>query len=76
MTAEPVPATRTVVLERAGRPEGHWPSGYWVGLIGCGIRMPVGVWEGRTFEGLLVAALEGEDEITLTFEGVAPEASS
>jgi hypothetical protein len=36
--------------------------------------MPVGVVDGRAIEGLLVAADEGTDSITLTFEDVTPEA--
>lgn len=73
MTADPLPATRTVVLRRADHP-GWWSSpGYFAALVGCGLRMPAGVVDGRAVAGLLVGAEEGEDEITLEFAGLGPE---
>lgn len=61
-----------VTLPKSEHP-GWWPAGYWLGLVGCGLRMPAGVVDGRTIEGVLVAADEGADEITLTFADVGPE---
>ena len=64
---------RRVVLKRAERP-GWWAPGYWTQLVGCGIRMPTGLVEGRrSLEGVLVAADEGDEKIILTFADVAPE---
>lgn len=70
MTAEPVPATRTVVLERAGR---GWPDGYFKALVGLKLKMPAVVARGRVLVGYLVAAEESPESFTLTFSDLEPE---
>ena len=48
-----------------------YPAGYFGPLVG--MRMPAGVEGGRVVEGLLVAAVEGEGDVTLNFEDVRLE---
>ena len=68
MIAEPAPETRVVTVERA-----RYPSGYWAALVGCELRMPAVVVEGKVLAGFLVAAEESSEFVVLTFAGLAPE---
>ena len=42
-------------------------------MVGCELRMPAVVVEGRVLAGFLVAAEEDDEEIVLTFSDLAPE---
>jgi hypothetical protein len=68
VTAERAPETRTVTVERA-----RYPRGYWGALVGCELRMPAVVVEGRVLAGFLVAAEESDEAVTLTFSDIGPE---
>ena len=61
---------RVITINRAEKP---YPTGYFAGLVGCGLRMPAYLEGGRSFAGFLVAVEETETEIVLTFEGLQPE---
>jgi hypothetical protein len=65
---ERAPETRTVTVERA-----RYPAGYWSALVGCELRMPAVVHEGRVLAGFLVAADESSEEIRLTFSDLQSE---
>jgi hypothetical protein len=65
---ERAPETRTVTVERA-----RYPAGYWSALVGCELRMPALVLDGKVMAGFLVAAEETNETVTLTFAGLQPE---
>lgn len=71
MTAERAPATRTVVLERAGR---GWQDGYWHQLVGVRVKMPAVIERGRVLVGYLVAVREESPaRFVLEFSDLEPE---
>lgn len=69
MTANPVPALRTVTVARS---KFQWRIGYFESLVGVKVRMPFMDGD-KAMAGWLIAAEETADEITLTFSEVGPE---
>lgn len=68
MTADPKPAPRVVVLQRAVR---FYPDNYWAPLIG--MRMPAVLEAGRVMVGVLVAVEETSETVRLEFSDLQAE---